>query len=119
LRVGIVVEGATDKEFFKHLAPWFAARGVDASVTTAKDKGRLRRDAQKHIETHRINGRELVILVTDQDDDECPAETAATLPGQVGVLEFGDVAAEPAEGIRRPGDDVRHRRFVFEHHDRL
>ncbi|MGB6836568.1 MAG: DUF4276 family protein [Dehalococcoidia bacterium] len=87
-RFALVVEGLTDKSFLQTLQPWFGELGLSVSITTAKDRSRLIRDAGKHLAVHRQGGADVVVFLFDQDEDECPPVSACLLSAVSGE---GDV----------------------------
>ena len=75
--LSIVVEGSSDKLFFSALTPWFNGQGFTPRFFSAKDRGRLIRDAAKHVAA--LSNSDLIVFALDQDDDDCPPTTANRL----------------------------------------
>ncbi len=78
-RIGLVVEGPTDKAFFGSLNSWFQELGFLPLITKSSGRDHMIRDAEKHLRLHRAKGCVLVLFCLDQNDDACPPETAERL----------------------------------------
>lgn len=80
-RIGIVVEGDTERRLFEANRPWFLARGLEIKVVQAGGRPRLIQEARGHLEVLRLKQCEYTFFLLDQDDALCPPVVAALLHG--------------------------------------
>lgn len=78
-RVGLVVEGETERKFFEQQKQWFQQKGIALAVVAANGKPRLVQEADRHLSVLRLRGCERVFFLIDQDDGECAPAVAKTL----------------------------------------
>ena len=78
-RIGIVVEGDTERRLFEAHRPWFLARGLEIKVVQAGGRPRLIQEARGHLEVLRLKQCEYTFFLLDQDDALCPPVVAALL----------------------------------------
>lgn len=71
-RIGLVVEGDSERRLFEDLRPWFRSRGLDIKVVQAGGRPRLIQEARQHLEVLRLRNCQRVFFLLDQDDDPCP-----------------------------------------------
>ena len=95
-RVGFVVEGPSDYEFFRSQRTWLEARSILPKIRQARDRPQLVRRAVDHYKALRMQGCERVVFVLDQDDDGC-APAAARLLGPVRQMDGVIVAVAAKE----------------------
>jgi len=79
VRVGIVVEGDTERRLLENHRSWFQTRGLEVKVVQANGRPRLIQEARFHLEVMRLKQCEYTFFLLDQDDDQCPPATAALL----------------------------------------
>lgn len=72
VRIGLVVEGDSERWLFEELRPWFRGRGFDIKVVQAGGRPRLIQEARQHLEVLRLRNCERVFFLLDQDDEPCP-----------------------------------------------
>ena len=77
--LAVIVEGSSDKHFFTSLKPWFEELGFLPTIIEAQNRSRLIQDADKHVATAIAGGKEVILLVIDQDEDGCAPNTASKL----------------------------------------
>lgn len=79
IRIGIVVEGDTERWLFKERRSWFQERGLEVKVVQANGRSRLIQEARSHLEVMRLKGCRYTFFLLDQDDDPCFPAVAALL----------------------------------------
>ena len=79
VRIGIVVEGDTERRLFEEHRPWFLAQGLEVKVAQAGGRPRLIQEARSHLEVMRLKKCRYTFFLLDQDDDPCPPAVAALL----------------------------------------
>lgn len=78
-RIGIVVEGDTERRLFENHRAWFQERGLEIKVAQANGRPRLIQEARSHLEVMRLKQCQYTFFLLDQDDDDCPPAVAAQL----------------------------------------
>jgi hypothetical protein len=79
VRIGIVVEGDTERRLFEDHRPWFQSQGLEVKVVQANGRPRLIQEARSHLEAMRLKRCRYVFFLLDQHDDSCPPVVAALL----------------------------------------
>ena len=69
MRIGLVVEGDSERRLFEELHPWFRDRGLDIKVVQAGGRPRLIQEARQHLEVLRLRNCERIFFLLDQDDE--------------------------------------------------
>lgn len=75
MKVGIVVEGLSDKDIIKGLSGWFENIGLTVDIITAHDKTRMVKSSRKHFHACIWQGSRIVFFLVDQNADACVLET--------------------------------------------
>jgi hypothetical protein len=81
LRIGIVVEGDTERRLFEAFRSWFQGRGLEVKIVQANGRPRLIQQACSHLEVMRLKQCQHILFLLDQDNDPCPPAVAALLKG--------------------------------------
>lgn len=81
LRIGIVVEGDTERRLFEAFRSWFQGRGLEIKVVQANGRPRLIQEAHSHLKVMRMKQCQHTFFLLYQHNDPCPPAVAALLQG--------------------------------------
>ncbi|MFB0545568.1 MAG: hypothetical protein ACETWB_01540 [Anaerolineae bacterium] len=77
--LGIVVEGPSDRLFFKSQRRWFEEQGFAFKIVQTRGRSIMIREAENLLESFRLKGCRKVFFFLDQHADVCPPFTAERL----------------------------------------
>ncbi len=83
MKLAIVVEGDSDLVILKSQKDWFIRLGFDILPINGGGKKTIIREAQKHYNTSKHAGSDLIIFLIDQDNDDC---------NSIWISRFGNIA---------------------------
>ncbi len=81
MKIGLIVEGNSDKILFSSLEKWFKERKIDIEIIESGGKSRMKKNFHKHLKTCKyLLQTEYVIFLPDQDGDSTIEDTISSFP---------------------------------------